>query len=105
MRLPNEVVVGPYTFKIKKWSTNMTQDKDALGQFLPREEYIGIDPSLKGILLLDTLIHEINHAVYFVYNILDEDKEERTVNALSTAWVKIYLDNPSLLGYINSIVK
>jgi hypothetical protein len=104
MKLPKKVTVGAYTFKIKRWSQEMTQDKDAYGQFLPRQMYIGLDPNLTGTLLLDTLIHEINHCVFFAYNIHDKDEEERTVHTISTAWTQIYRDNPRLLKFIAKTV-
>lgn len=54
---------------------------------------------------LDTLIHEIFHAIFFTYGIEEDDNEERTVAALGTAWVQVLRDNPELRKYIERCVK
>ena len=49
---------------------------------------------------IDTLLHEINHAVFWVYGIETDDKEERLTATYATAWTQIYRDNPWLLTLI-----
>ncbi len=54
---------------------------------------------------VDTLLHEIFHAIFFTYGIQEDDDEERTVAALGTAWVQVLRDNPELRKYIERCVK
>lgn len=46
---------------------------------------------------IDTLFHEIFHAIYWAYGVEDEDKEERVVGMLATAWTQVHRDNPWLI--------
>jgi|TARA_R110000787_G_scaffold267595_1_gene373957 hypothetical protein len=104
MKPPKKIKVGAYKFKVVTWDRPMCHDKDAFGQFLPRQGQIALAPDLYPALLLDTLIHEINHAIYFVYNIHDKDEEERTVHTISSGWTQVFMDNPKLLNFIQNIV-
>lgn len=49
---------------------------------------------------IDTLLHEIGHAIWWAYGMEEDDNEERIVRAFATAWVQIYQDNPWLLELI-----
>ena len=104
MKPPNKIKVGAYFFTVVRWTRPMCHDKDAMGQFLPRQQLIAIAPDLSPSLLLDTLIHEVTHAIWFVYNIQKEDDEERTVHTGSSGLAQVYVDNPKLLRYYLSIV-
>lgn len=52
----------------------------------------------------DTLIHELLHAIWFIMSIdhggLDE---EAVVRRLSSGLIGVFLDNPALLTYLQSI--
>lgn len=52
--------------------------------------------------MFDTLLHEILHAVYFVWNLEDKDDEERTVTGLSTGLSTVLHDNPELVELLSS---
>jgi hypothetical protein len=54
---------------------------------------------------VDTFMHEVLHALYWAYGIRDEDKEERTVGAMSTALMTCYRDNPWLLDWIREALR
>ena len=53
--------------------------------------------------VLDTLLHELNHAVYWAYGMEDEDKEERIVGTMATAWAQIFRDNPEFVAWIAAV--
>lgn len=59
-----------------------------------------IEECLAPTKMVYTLIHEINHAIYWAYKLDDEDKEERIVSTFATAWTQIYRDNPALMDFI-----
>ena len=46
------------------------------GEFSALENRIRIDPAINKIKGIDTLLHELSHAIYWAYGIEDEDKEE-----------------------------
>jgi len=73
------------------------------GECSTYRQEIRVDTSLKPQKLLDTFLHEINHAIYWAYHLEDTDKEERTIGTMATAWAQIYRDNPRLLRFINLV--
>ena len=75
------------------------------GEFSALENRIRIDPAINRIKGIDTLLHELSHAIYWAYGIEDEDKEERIVGTFATAWTQIFRDNPDLLVFIQESLK
>lgn len=69
------------------------------------ESTIRLDGGMNPIKAVDTLLHEINHAIYWAYGINDDDKEERVVGTFATAWTQVFRDNPRLLQYITESLK
>ena len=98
---PTSIKIGPHYFKIERWEHTASTTHQQYGQCSVSEKTLRVDRMLEGTWhWLETMIHEINHAVYWVYDIEDEDKEERVVAAFSTAWTSIYQDNPELVTFI-----
>lgn len=58
-----------------------------------------------GVRALETVIHEITHAIYNSYVIRGEDDEERTVSTLAKGWAQVYHDNPALLRWMSKAIK
>jgi hypothetical protein len=52
--------------------------------------------------IVDTVLHEINHAIFWAYLLRDNDDEERTVATIATGWTQVFRDNPALLAWIGS---
>lgn len=103
--LPAFVRVGPYDIALTPMGGIDTYARRAVGQFSAREltiSYAREAPS--KVDALDTLLHEINHAIFWAYRIYDEDKEERTVGTFATGWTQVYRDNPWLLEWIREAV-
>lgn len=98
--LPQTIKVACFDYKIVKWTYQQASEKRRYGECSSYTQEIRIDETLKSYKLLDTLIHEINHAIYWAYNIQDEDMEERIVTSFATAWTQIYRDNINLLKFI-----
>jgi len=102
--LPDKIKVAGYDIKIINWHPLQAGNVQRYGEFSSHLLEIKIDMSASDGRVLDILLHEIYHAVYWAYDIQDEDKEERIVNVFSTAMNQVYLDNPDLLRYINESV-
>ncbi len=49
---------------------------------------------------VDTLLHEIFHAIWCIYNIKREDDEERSVSTVATAVTDLFRRNPGLLYWL-----
>lgn len=66
---------------------------DILGGMHPVEEF-------------DTVLHEIQHAVWFVMSAsMGGADEEQIVRRLATGMTGVYMDNPQLLKYFSEIQK
>lgn len=50
--------------------------------------------------MVDTVLHEVTHAIYWAYVIEDKDEEERIVTTMARAWTQVWRDNPDLLGWL-----
>ena len=50
--------------------------------------------------LLCVLLHELNHALFWYFEIIPSAKEEQIVSCLSTGWTEIYRNNPKLVEWI-----
>lgn len=103
-KLPNSVRVGAFDFRIEDWSPTAAHAERKFGDFCSLQCLIRVDSSVNPMKVLDTLIHEINHAIYWAYCLEAQDNEERTVGTMSTAWVQVYRDNPDLIRFIESTV-
>ena len=98
MKRPTKIRVLAFDIEIQDWPPHTARNK--FGEFSPLENLIRIDFSTDKINVVDTLLHEINHAIYWAYGIYNDDKEERTVAIFSSAWTQVYRDNPWLLEFI-----
>lgn len=100
INLPKNIKISAFVFDIKEMSINSANSQDIFGKFSCIEQVITISEKLNKRYLLNTFLHEVNHAVFWSYGIKDKDEEERTVDALATAWAQIYQDNPDVLRFI-----
>jgi hypothetical protein len=58
---------------------------------------IRIQDQLRGIQCLDTLLHEVNHAIS---DLLHLELSEHQVHNLGMAWAQVFFANPELIGFI-----
>lgn len=105
MKLPTKIKVAAFDIDIEDWHHHSANAAHSYGEFSSQENKIRIDVTTNKIKLIDTFIHEINHAIFWAYGIEDEDKEERVVATLATAWVQIYRDNPDILPFIQDTLE
>ena len=97
---PSNIRVGPFDFSVFWVDANNGVDKGEFGECDTTNLAIKIDKSVDRILQLDTLLHEISHAIYWVYGLEDKDKEERIVQIMATGWTQVFRDNPILRTFI-----
>jgi hypothetical protein len=100
-KLPGSMRIGPYDVALEPMSGVKTYATGNVGQFSARELRISYRAEASSSLdALDTLLHEVNHAVFFAYHMREDDKEERIVSMFATAWTQVYRDNPWLIEWI-----
>jgi hypothetical protein len=98
--LPASIRVAAFDFKVEEWHPMGSASARRYGEFSSMEGVIRIDPQAGRIKTLDTVIHELLHAVYWSYNIAGSDDEERTVATMSTGLTQVLRDNPDLRRFI-----
>lgn len=98
-KLPKSIKVGPFDFAIVRISQDVA---DRLREDGDIDGYtIHIGKGQKGARLADTVLHEINHAIYRVWGLSDTDDEERTVTAMSTGLICVMRDNPGFAKWLS----
>ena len=92
-----KVKIGAFDFVIDILPLN----DEIFGDFSYINGRIRIEKNLKGPLLVDTLKHEINHAIFAVYQLKgNKDSEERICSVMASAETALWRDNKWLLGWI-----
>jgi hypothetical protein len=79
---------------------------DSLGEFQAEKSRIVISDTISGMVLLDTLNHEIKHAMWYLGEIKEADAgEEFAVSVLGHLETELQVRNPHLLKWIASVAK
>lgn len=100
--LPNSIRVGPFDFTVREWTHQEGYSRGRYGEMSTVDFTISVDQTTAPVKLVDTILHEIGHAIYWAYGIEDGDQEERLVGTLATAWTQVWRDNPSLLHWVGA---
>ncbi len=100
MNLPSKIKVACFDVKVEEFNPGAPASRMLHGEFSSIEMMIRIDTSTDKIKVVDTLMHEICHAICWAYGIEDEDKEERVVGTMATGLTQVYRDNPELLTFM-----
>lgn len=99
--LPLFMRVGPFDFCITKWTPAQAQGAQRFGECSPCEQEIRIQSNMTSSpKAADTFLHETLHALYWVADLGDGEKEEHVVGHLSSGLVQLYRDNPWLLTWL-----
>lgn len=101
MKLPEKIKIGAFTYKIEGWHPPAAQASNCYGQFSHHEKVIRVDTSNDAQQIRETLLHEIFHAIYYVWGLDDKDEEERIVSQYGTAFTAVMADNPDIRKWFN----
>lgn len=102
-RLPKKLRISAYDFRVDLWDAPQAQNAHRYGECSSIEQRITIQAEFATLVkMIDTLLHEIGHALYWAYGVEDDDKEERIVSAMGTAWTQLWRDNPALLDWLSA---
>lgn len=102
--IPKSVRVGPYTFRVYGRGQSWVQSNGAYGNTITDSLEINVASCFSPLIVLDTLIHEIMHAIYYAYHLDERDDEERTVATIATAWVGVLRDNPAFVMFQQAVL-
>lgn len=91
------VKVGPTDFSIEYVPLN----DEIFGDFSYINSRIRIEENLKGSALVDTVLHEILHAIWKLGQLKDKrEDEERAVAIMATYLTQVLRDNPKMLTWL-----
>ena len=91
------VKVGPTDFSIEYVPLN----EELFGDFSYINSRIRIEENLKGTALVDTVLHEILHAIWKLGQLKDKrEDEERAVAIMATYLTQVLRDNPTMLTWL-----
>tara|TARA_R100000951_G_C2623429_1_gene175272 strand:- start:584 stop:883 length:300 start_codon:yes stop_codon:yes gene_type:complete len=91
------VKVGPTDFSIEYVPLN----DELFGDFSYINSRIRIEENLKGTALVDTVLHEILHAIWKLGQLKDKrEDEERAVAIMATYLTQVLRDNPNMLTWL-----
>jgi len=94
---PTKIKISALDFNIEYVPLN----EELFGDFSYLNSRIRIEKNLSGPPLVDTILHEINHAVWKVWQLKDrKEDEERVVAVMASAWTQIFRDNPEFIEWM-----
>ena len=103
--LPASVRVGPFDFEIRLVSHHEASGRSRWGTCNSIARVIDIQREMPDVhQAINTLLHEVLHAIYWAYGIEDGDKEERVVNHFALALLTLHRDNPWLADWITNVL-
>ncbi len=100
------IKIGYRDYKIKNLDSIVSKCNEINGQFLASDGMIALSSTEDNISHANTLIHEILHAIVYQWGIeLDDKEEERICNTIANGLTTVFVDNPSLLSYLQKNLK
>jgi hypothetical protein len=93
----------PKTLKIigKRYKIIKRKDFDSYGESDEQKQTIKLREEMLPDLELDTLIHEITHAIDHQMSL---KMTERQVHGVGTGLAAVFIDNPKLLEYLKELI-
>lgn len=106
MKLPKTIKIGPYDYKIVH--KKIREGEACVGDFCSTRSRIRVTTGMNDIRTVETLLHEVLHAVYYSFNIghgLDEAAEENIISLVSTGLAATLRDNPEFAEVLYTVLK
>jgi hypothetical protein len=100
------IKIGYRDYIIKNLDSIVSRCNEINGQFLASDGVIALSSTEDNISHANTLIHEVLHAIVYQWGIeLDDKEEEKICNTLANGLTTVFVDNPSLLSYLQKNLK
>lgn len=101
--LPKSVRVGPHDIRFRQMEA--AEEKDDFGYFKTDALEISLCKEYAaGTLAVDTVLHELLHAVWFVA-LKETAAEEHVCTVMATQLTQIIRDNPELIAWLQETVR
>ena len=103
--LPKILRIGPYDIRVSVLTAEVADVEEIFGAYRHAAREIRLDVRRGSVDVAETLLHEINHAIWQTYALQERDSEERIVQALSTGQTQLLRDNPELVKWLAVALK
>ena len=100
MELPKKIKIAHMDIEVEAWPHRSANARSAYGEFSGEEGMIRIDTTQHPYKVAETFLHELHHAIFWVYKMQDDDEEERTVATFATGMAQVFRDNPHVFKFI-----
>jgi hypothetical protein len=105
--LPAKVKVGYVDYKIETWAHDQADASERYGETDRVRRIIRIDTDYTPQQSAETLLHEILHTIWAMWNVSELRKleEEAVVHALGKGLATVMRDNPDVLAWIDMALR
>lgn len=98
---PKTVKVAYRDYRIELFHHWEAVDKQRFGEHDGNQGVIRLDANLDPMKAVNTMLHELLHAVWLAFNVPDKKAvEEEVVGPVSNGLVTVFRDNPALVAWI-----
>lgn len=104
-KLPTSLRIGPFDYTVGEFADLEANAINRYGDCNKVLHRIRVDTEHGPLQTMDTLLHEITHAILSEYIWNQNDDEERTVAVVATGFTQVYRDNPYLVEFIAHSIK
>lgn len=99
LQLPPNIRIGYKDYKLQVISEEDRQKN--VGWHLPQQHRIEIAIDLPPREVVNTLIHEIYHAIFsHAGAIFKDEDEEALVECVANGWTQVFVDNPEVINWM-----
>lgn len=92
--LPKTVRIGCYTYDVGIMHGDDADIAEVAGATSGLRQMIRVRPHMKPQQLANTFMHEVLHAIHYVYGLKDGDEEEKFTNQTANGLCAFWQDNP-----------
>jgi hypothetical protein len=100
MSLPKKIKVISMDYTIKPAEASWVRETESRGQCCTDTQTITVPKTDIPCQTLDTVMHEVFHAVFDVMQLTDDDKEEAYVSRMATGFTAVLRDNPKFRNWL-----
>jgi len=97
LNMPRSIKIGAMVYTVKDITT---RDENFIGRCYPNQGRIEIDKQIQGNRRIQTLFHEIIHALAGEFSI---KLNERQTDTVSTGLITVLRDNPKLIKLLKEM--
>ena len=101
--LPKTVKIGYSHYSIEIQDDKWMDENKAYGDQHGYKKVINICDSWEIAEVVDTLFHEIDHAIWEYRGLKAKELEETAITSLNTERIRVFLDNPQLYKVLGEI--